>query len=313
MEREGHPPQEITFPEPLPVHFESLPEQLRGYDQWVNWKYAMVEGEVKKPPFSPCTRKLASVRDGSTWGSFHEARRAYETGQFAGVGIVLTSDMGIVGIDIDHCVRDGQLTPETQRIITALNSYTERSPSGTGIRIMLEGKLLGTMRRRGNLEMYEDLRYVTLTGHHLAHTPQEVQPRHRELSSEYQRLFGLVSYAKLKENTGEGEHRLISPVARSDQQVLHKALQAKNGENFRRYYSGDASLWEGKGARHASQSEADFTLVLMLLYWTNDDITQVDRLFRQSGLMREKWTRPIKGHETYGERLMHDAMRKSRY
>jgi putative DNA primase/helicase len=51
----------------------------------------------------------------------------------------------------------------------------------------------------------------------------------------------------------------------------------------------------------------------MLLYWTNKDTTQVDRLFRQSGLMREKWTRNIKGSETYGERIIKDAMAKGKH
>ncbi len=105
----------------------------------------------------------------------------------------------------------------------------------------------------------------------------------------------------------------VYQLARSDETVLHKALQAKNGQNFRHYYHGDTSLWEGKGARHASQSEADFTLVLMLLYWTNKDATQVDRLFRQSELMRDKWDRPVKAGETYGERIIKDAMRKGNH
>jgi putative DNA primase/helicase len=95
--------------------------------------------------------------------------------------------------------------------------------------------------------------------------------------------------------------------------VLQKALKAKNAENFKRYYHGDTSLWEGAGAKHHSQSEADFTLVLMLLYWTNKDPTQVDRLFRQSGLMRSKWDRPIKSNETYGERIIKDALTKGNH
>lgn len=75
----------------------------------------------------------------------------------------------------------------------------------------------------------------------------------------------------------------------------------------------DTSVWEGEGAQHHSQSEADFTLVLLLLYWTNGDTMQVDRLFRQSGLMRQKWTQPIQGSETYGQRVINDAMRKGKH
>lgn len=224
--------------------------------------------------------------------------------------------LGIVGIDIDHCTVDGQPTNEARRIIGTINSYFERSPSGTGIRILLEGKLPGALRRRGNIELYEDMRYLTLTGHPLPNTPQDVKPRHRELYGLYHRLFQLDKRQQTQDNTGVGVGQRSATVyhlARSDEIVLQKALAAKNGDNFRRYYFGDTSLWEGAGARHRSQSEADFILVLMLLYWTNNDVTQVERLFKQSGLMREKWNRPIKAGETYGERIIKDAIRKGNH
>jgi putative DNA primase/helicase len=310
MERDKPTPQEEALPTPLEVNFASIPEQLRFYPHFVVWNYATIDEEIKKPPLDPKTGKRASVRRPDTWGSFDDAQRAYETGQFAGIGIVLTSDMGIIGIDLDHCITDGQPTDEAQQIITALDSYTETSPSDTGIRILLEAKLPGAFRRRGNIEMYEDMRYLTLTGHKIADTPVDVKPRHRQLYGLYHRLF------QIQENTGGGvglrpsaEYSLV----RSDETVLQKALAAKNGENFKRYYHGDTSLWEGAGARHHSQSEADFTLVLMLLYWTNKDPTQVDRLFRQSGLMRSKWDRPVKSNETYGERIIKDAWTKGNH
>jgi len=303
-----------VIPEPLPVHFANIPERLRPFDHWVVWQYAVIDSEVKKPPVDPKSGRRASVANPHTWGSFADAQQAYASGKFAGVGIVLMPDMGVVGIDIDHCVQEGKMNDDAARIVRAINSYTETSPSGEGLRIMLAGKLPGQFRRTGNLELYEDMRYLTLTGHALAETPQDIQPRHRELYGLYQRIFH--SDPQGQENTGgvsgqrpPGEYRLV----RSDETVLQKALAAKNGDNFRRYYHGDTSLWEGKGAKHASQSEADFTLVLMLLYWTNNDTSQVDRLFRQSGLMREKWTRPVKAGETYGERIIKDAMRKGKH
>ena len=316
MERPEYRSEDAAFPEPLAVNFDSIPERLRAYDHFVVWKYERVDGDLKKPPFDPKTGKRASVSQCDTWGSFADARKAYETGTFAGVGIVLFQQMGIVGIDIDHCIADGQISTDARRLISTVDSYTETSPSGTGIRIMLQGKLPAGMRRRGTIEMYEDMRYFTLTGQRIAHTPPDVQPRHRELYGVYHQVFGLDSRERSKENTGGGgadRPTAFYHLARSDRHVLQKALSARNGDNFRRYYYGDASLWEGTGARHASQSEADFTLCLLLLYWTNNDTAQVDRLFRQSGLMRDKWQRPIKSSETYGQRLLADALRKGKH
>jgi putative DNA primase/helicase len=204
MERPRHTPDNelIQIPEPLPVNFEHMPRRLQDCDHFVVWKYAVVDDEIKKPPFSPRTGRAASVRTPATWGSLQEARTAYETGKFAGIGIVLTSNMGIVALDIDHCITDGHVSEDAQQMIHALHSYTEASPSGTGIRILLEGKLPGGLRRQGTVEMYEDLRYVTLTGHRFAQTPEEIQPRHRELYELYHRVFALGSRTRLGDNTG---------------------------------------------------------------------------------------------------------------
>lgn len=307
-----HRPTEPELPQPLEVNFAAMPERLQAYDHWVVWKYEQVDDDLKKPPFDPKTGRRASVGRCDTWGSFDDARKAYATGNFAGVGIVLFQQMGIVGIDIDHCITDSQPNDTAHQIISTLNSYTEISPSGTGIRIMLDGKLPGGFRRRGSIEMYEDMRYLTLTGHKVPNTPSDIQSRHRELYGLYHHVFALERQQPTTENTGGGRERSTFQLARSDQAVLQKALTAKNGDNFRHHYYGDTSLWEGGDAQHQSQSEADFTLVLMLLYWTNGDSNQVDRLFRQSGLMREKWTRPVKGQETYGERIINDALRKGK-
>lgn len=317
MERERPTPPDADLPIPLAVSFEHIPEQLQEHAQWVVWRYEVIasdsDREIKKPPFSPTTGKRASVSRPDTWGSFSDVQHAYETGDYAGVGIVLTPTLEIVGIDIDHCVESGQISEEAQQIIQAINSYTERSPSGAGIRIFTQAKLPGAYRRTDNIELYEDMRYLTVTGQHIATTPAAIQPRHRELYSVYQRLF---PQKQQKENTGGGVAQRASRVhsiSRPDEEVLQKALAARNGENFKHYYSGDTSLWEGAGAKHRSQSEADFTLVLLLLYWTNRDATQVDRLFRHSGLMRDKWDRSVKGSETYGERIIKDAIAKGNH
>src|SRR5258707_12854968 len=125
MERDHPTPKDTLTPEPLPVNFDSIPERLRQYPHFVVWRYEHVEDELKKPPYDPKSGKRASVRKPDTWGSFQEAQRAYETKQFAGVGIVLTADMGIVGIDIDHCMQEGRVSDEAARVVSAINSYTE--------------------------------------------------------------------------------------------------------------------------------------------------------------------------------------------
>ena len=308
--------QELMIPPPLEVNFTAIPEVLQSCPQWVGWTYKLIDGEIKKPPIDLHTGRAASVTRPETWGSFTDAQRAYETQTIAGkqialagVGFVLTT--GIVGIDIDHCVKEGSINEDASLIAAALQTYTELSPSAIGLHLFMQGLHPGRYRRKDNVEMYQDGRYLTVTGHAIQEPPEPISKDQQTLDAMYWHIFT----PQVQENTGEGmAHRAErrSTIYRTDEEVLEKAYHARNGQNFKRHFEGDYSLWEGAGARHQSHSNADFELVLLLLYWTNKDPIQVDRLFRQSGLMREKWDRKIKGNETYGERIMKDAINKGK-
>ena len=87
----------------------------------------------------------------------------------------------------------------------------------------------------------------------------------------------------------------------TDEQVLEHALRSKSGEKFDALYSGS---WEGL---YNSQSEADMALVSMLAFWCGCVEEQIDRLFRESGLMRPKWDR-MSGDATYGQITIRNAV-----
>jgi putative DNA primase/helicase len=299
-------PVETATENALKVNFDSIPEALQTKSQFVVWKYELDGEDLKKPPFSPKTGKRASVRNSATWGSMEDARNTYETGNYAGVGYVLTG--GIVGIDIDHCIIDGELEAEAAKIIAYLRTYAEASPSGTGVRILMFGSLPGAFRRAGNIEMYQDMRYLTLTGHWIASTPLKLTLDALRLNWIYRKVFESAINSSPKRQPHEARQPARRFVSLPDQTVLDKALNAKNGRDFARYYYGDNSLWEGSGALFDSQSEADLALVYRLLYWTNGDVMQTERLFRLSGLMRPKWDRVIKDNKTYGEITIDKAL-----
>ena len=52
---------------------------------------------------------------------------------------------------------------------------------------------------------------------------------------------------------------------------------------------GDTSDYKTVG--NDGRSEADLALCTMLAFWCGPDKVRIDRLFRQSGLMRAKWER----------------------
>ena len=83
-----------------------------------------------------------------------------------GIGLVLVADDDLMVFDLDHCrdAETGVIEEWATGIIDTLNSYTEVSPSGTGIHIFVRGSLPGKRRRKGRVEVYESGRYMTVTG-----------------------------------------------------------------------------------------------------------------------------------------------------
>jgi AAA domain len=68
----------------------------------------------------------------------------------------------------------------------------------------------------------------------------------------------------------------------TDEEVIRLAGKARNSAKFEALYRGDATGYD-------SHSEADQALISLLAFYTQDE-EQLDRLYRQSGLYRNKWT-----------------------
>ena len=121
---------------------------------------------------------------------------AYKRGGWDGIGFVLSPTAGgedrLVGVDLDKC-RDpqtGAVEPWAAEIVRTLNTYTEVSPSGRGLRLFLLGRLPAKGRKRGLYENYESGRYVTVTGQHIDGTPSTIEHRQAELESVHKGIFG---------------------------------------------------------------------------------------------------------------------------
>lgn len=87
----------------------------------------------------------------------------------------------------------------------------------------------------------------------------------------------------------------------NDEQVIAHALKSESGEKFKALYEGQ---WE---ELYNSQSDADMALVSMLAFWCGNTEEQIDRIFRSSGLMRDKWDRRT-GDSTYGQITIRNAV-----
>jgi primase-polymerase (primpol)-like protein len=298
--------------EPIVDESEAIPETLRKRDQWVCWREEERDGKPTKIPVTPGAGGFASSTESETWASFEAALDYTETAHADGVGFVFTDDDPIVGIDLDDC-RDpetGDVDDAALDIIERLDSYTEVSPSGTGYHVLVTGTLPDGRNRRGSVELYDTARFFTVTGNHVERTPTRVARRQdalRAIHREYVQDTERDTASESEQRDGTDDESPTTETANvdvdlEDQQLLEKARNASNGEKFKR-------LWNGNAAGYDSQSEADMALCCLLAFWTGGDPKQMDQLFRQSGLLREKWDEVhYADGSTYGEKTIERAI-----
>jgi putative DNA primase/helicase len=276
-----------------------IPTDLIALQQWVAWRTEIREGQPTKVPINARTGRLASSTDSSTWASYQDAERALARFSCSGVGVVFSETDGHTGVDLDDCRNPdtGNIANWAQAIIDELNSYTEVSPSGAGVKIWIRGKLPAGVRNRkkyadGEVEIYSRGRYFTVTGQHLPETPFEIHDRQNELNALHRRIFEDKNSRPV-----ERRQQPTSALTITDQELIERAKRARNGVKFERLWSGDASDYDD------DESRADMALCCELAFWTGNNAARMDSLFRQSGLMREKWER-----DDYRERTISAAI-----
>lgn len=259
--------------------YDNLPLFLRENAHFCLWRYEQRKGKPTKVPYQVNGRRADST-DIATFSSFEDAIAVID--DYDGIG------MGVFGkfiaIDIDDCVIDGKLTAMAQDIISTMDSYTEYSPSGTGIRIIGTAEGLSYEKekyyinnRNIHLEVYVagyTEKFVTLTGNHIC--GDEIAESPTTLMSVLEKYMVRPVISKRSINT-PGSYL-------SDESVIGKAMVSKQSEKFK-------ALWNGDIPQGKSPSEADQALCTILAFWCGGDTEQMDRLFRSSGLYRDKWER----------------------
>ena len=272
--------------------------RMKELGQWVCWRHEVRAGKPTKVPYSPSSGARARSDDRSTWGTFDEAKEASEKG-YDGVGFVFTAQDPFCGVDLDRCLNPetGEIEPWAAEIVDELDSYTEVSPSGIGLHVIVRAKLPEGGRRKGGIEMYDRGRFFTVTKRHLPVASRQVEHRQDQIDALHARLFRnapLEIAPSSVPSVASGANGL------DDEEILRRARSAANGERF-------ATLWAGDRSGYASDSEADLALCSMLAFWTGPDEGRIDSLFSRSGLVREKWDR-----EDYRKRTISRALDGSR-
>ncbi len=259
--------------------FDNIPAELRTMPRWVCWRKVMRDGRATKIPVDPHTGSNAATDDPSTWGTLAEAEgRLKKDSALAGLGFVFNGD-GVMGIDLDHVIDEaGNLDTAAAAIVENLDTYAERSQSGTGLHLLCRASLPdGKGRRKEPVELYCTGRFFVMTGDRWPGTPATIEPRQAQVDALLAELF--PPKQKTTPSTA------ARPAELGDRDLIERASTAKNGGEFSALWGGD---WEG---RYPSQSEADAALLGMLRFWTGGDKARAFALFEGSGLMRHKFER----------------------
>ena len=278
------------------MNYSNLPEKLRKDGHFCTWRYETRGDKRTKVPFDPKSGKNAKSNDISTFSDLGTALSVID--RYDGLGFGVFGEFS--GIDIDHCVDEyGTISALAFDIIKIMDSYTELSPSGTGVHIYFRTKDFSYDKERYYIKCPKDIevyiagctnKYLTCTGRVLSSFNQDFGYRDEQLKTV------LEKYMKRELPVPAAPVRLKpspAPAGISDDGII-----ARIGNDP--LWNGD---WEGS---YASHSEADLALCCKLAFWTGKDESRMDSLFRVSGLMRPKWDE-MHGRTTYGE----EAIRKA--
>ena len=320
------------------VNFAAIPHELKILSRWVNWRFGPARPDGKRPkiPIMP-NGKPAKVNDPTTWSSFEAVQMAF-LNPFCfcdGIGFVLTSQDGLIGIDFDDCVSDnGSIAPWAQRIVNELRTCWEFSPSGSGLRAFLRGSLpqaYGNGAKHnlvggGRIEVYQDLHFLTVTGLHLPGTPTTIEPLQGQLEA-------FLARELPRNSTGGGpmnDHPFspayspsyrLGDLARhppvdatfADNMALIERLRRERGQPFCSLFDdGNIDAYGG------DESAGDFALAKDLARACALDPQRTDWLFRLSALYprperAKKWDEVHSGDgRTYGEMTIQAAIESLR-
>jgi primase-polymerase (primpol)-like protein len=150
-------------------NFEGIPSEMKKFDQWVFWKGVQLDdGKPIKIPMN--TIGPAKSNRPLTWMPF-SYMALYDKRKMNGIAFMLCEKDPYSMIDLDSCIEDGETSDFARRVMEYFDSYTELSPSGSGMRIIVRGKMTAALKhpkkrdRLLSIEIYSDRRCTTMTGH----------------------------------------------------------------------------------------------------------------------------------------------------
>jgi hypothetical protein len=245
--------------------YSDIPAELQKLQQWICWSYEDIG--AKKPtkvPYDPKSGKMASVNEPDSWSTFDEAVKT--ANKYSGIGLVFTDNDPYTFIDLDDTDGNTIAYDRQIKVFREFDSWSEVSPSGRGLHIIVKG-IVPAGRRRNFIEIYSSQRYATFTGN--VHNDKPI----KECQDKLIQLWEQMGSGGIATNVYKGDDKEKF----NDKEIIEQASNATNGEKFKELYNGK---WQDI---YQSQSEADFAFIDIVSFYTQNK-NQISRIFYGSQL-----------------------------
>ena len=297
----------------------SIPSELKDRQQWILFKVEFVDGRLKKYPVTVLNRRKGwNLAENQS--SFEIAYRTFiNTPHYAGIGYAITENDPYTCIDFDHVYNPTTEEWNQQALeeIKKLNSYTEFSPSETGVHVFIKAKMkkAGTKKEQPDgtdREVYSGRHYMTVTGNHVPGTPLEINEAQEIIDEFYEKWFPDQMEVPARRKAPGNDFRMFevqksvtsnpnSPLKGlhpTKDQVIELCKEAPSGfgQKFNKIFNGDISKYESK-------SEADMALAGIIAFHTSD-YGIIKEIIHESALWDKKWER-----DNYCQRTIMTAIR----
>lgn len=280
---------------------------LAPFKQFINWlPVAKPNGKVDKLPIETVTGMPVDAHDPQYWVTGAEAVAAAERmGNGVGVAFVFTEQDPFFFFDIDDCVSNGVYSPIACELIeTFANAAVELSQSGQGLHIFGYGtssvpSSQRNKKSKAGFDLYTEKRFVALTGNVIfgdMRTASYNAQLDHIVGKYLTGVEGTESLAEWTTTAQEGGHPI-----EDDDQLIQKMLNSSSAAAAFGAKASPSDLWtaneavlsrifpDTQGEKPFDHSAADMALCTHLAFWTAKNCDRIDRLFRKSALMRDKW------------------------
>ena len=254
-----------------------------------------------KVPYDPVTNTYINAHDPTRWMNHDDAAALVALyGIQGGVAFVLTANDPYWCVDLDSCrVGDGW----SEFAISVVNRFpgamVEVSANGNGLHIWGKGSPTEAHRTRHRdapgLEVYSRERFIALG----SGATGDAETSHSEAFQQLIADYVPGEPVNLSAWTTQPCEAWAGPD--DDNDLIGRMLSATPGMAIMTGKASFIDLWDGNREALArtypsvtegeqfDASSADAALCAHLAWWTGKDCDRIDRLFRRSALMRNKW------------------------